>query len=316
MAFVVHANLDCEAHWAGVPLPARVAARVSLYGALVAALAPREVAVGDVEVWLPAAVDAGRVGAALRPRLRVGTPPHADLAWADARARDANDRRRVLGIAALPGARVVATLDELAAHLGGGRAPARWVCKAPWTSAGRDRAFGRGAELGGELRARVARLLARFGPLVFEPWCERIVDCGACARVDGAGVVTAHPPHGLLVDSRGGFAGIDLAPPALTGEERAQLATAVRAAGAMLAGLGYVGPYAVDAFAYRDDASGARRFHPVCEINARYSFGWVARALAERVGANRLGLGAGAPPHGATVLVAPTGDDPTAAWCA
>jgi len=32
--FVVHANLDCEAAWAGAPLPPAVARRVSYYAAL------------------------------------------------------------------------------------------------------------------------------------------------------------------------------------------------------------------------------------------------------------------------------------------
>jgi len=252
-------------------------------------------------VWVPAAVDPARLGL-LRPRLRVGTPPRADLAWADPAARHANDRRR------LPGARVVASVGELEAALPAGP----WVAKAPWTSAGRDRAFGDGPLLAGEVRARAERLLARFGALVVEPWCDRIVDAGICARVDARGSVTSHPPHGLLVDRRGGFAGIDLAPPALLPEETAQLAAAVGAAGAQLAALGYAGPFALDAFAYA--AAGARRFRPICEINARHTFGWVARALAERVGATRLGFSA--PPPGATVLVAPTADDPTSAWCA
>ena len=129
MAFVVHANLDCEARWAGVALPAHVLERVSLFGILVAALAPD--GERDVEVWVPAAVDPARLGL-LRPHVRVGTPPRADLAWADPGAKDANDRRRVLALAALPGARVVATVAELAAALPAGP----WVAKAPWTSAG------------------------------------------------------------------------------------------------------------------------------------------------------------------------------------
>jgi hypothetical protein len=308
VAFVVHANLDCEARWAGVALPAHVLERISLFGTLVAALAPADER--EVEVWVPATVDPARLGLELpRPHVRVGNPPRAELVWADPGAKDANDRRRGLALAALAGARAVGSLAELAAALPAGP----WVAKAPWTSAGRDRAFGDGAELAGELRVRVERLLARFGALIVEPWCERLIDVGVCARVDAAGSVTSHPPHGLAIDRRGGFAGIDLAPPALLPEESAQLAAAVGAAGAHLTALGYAGPFAVDAFAYRD-ADGARRFHPICEINARHTFGWVARALAARVGATRLGFGA--PPPGATVLVAPTADDPTAAWCA
>ena len=66
-----------------------------------------------------------------------------------------------------------------------------------------------------------------------------------------------------------------------------------------LRGAGYHGPFAIDAFAYRDGA--ARRFHPVCEINARYSFGWIAHALAARLGTTKLGFGRA--PDGARLLL-------------
>ncbi|MBA3462910.1 MAG: hypothetical protein H0T46_23340, partial [Deltaproteobacteria bacterium] len=51
----------------------------------------------------------------------------------------------------------------------------------------------------------------------------------------------------------------------------------------------------------------------VCEINARFSFGWIARALGRRHGTTRLGFAA-APP-GARVLIAPAADGITA-WIA
>ncbi|MBA3540746.1 MAG: hypothetical protein H0T79_14135, partial [Deltaproteobacteria bacterium] len=121
---------------------------------------------------------------------------------------------------------------------------------------------------------------------------------------------TSHPPHGLVVDARGGFIGIDLAPPPLEPAERDRLGELVEAAGRALAAIGYAGPYALDAFVYRDGA--ARRFHPICEINARYTFGFIARALGERFGARRLGFGP--VPAGATVLVAPAPGDPATAW--
>jgi hypothetical protein len=307
-AFVVHANLDCEAVWAEAPLPPAVAGRISYYAALLAALAPPGAA---VEVWAPAAVDASRLLSPppwTAPVMRVGTPPRADAVWADPAARAANDRRLALAVAAargaaLPGQRTIASADEI-------DLPGPWVCKAPWTAAGRDRCRGAGPPTQ-EQRARIGRLLARGGELVLEPWCDRVVDAGVCVRVNVDGTVMAHPPHTLLADARGGFLGIDLAPPALEAAERARLAELVEAAGAALAKLGYAGPYAVDAFAYHEGEH--RRFHPLCEINARLSFGWIARALADRLGTRRLGFGQ-APP-GARVLIAPAGDGVTA-WCA
>ena len=83
--------------------------------------------------------------------------------------------------------------------------------------------------------------------------------------------------------SRGGFA---VADPAFVRAVRDQLP--------------YAGPIAVDAFVTTDGQL------CVCEINARFSFGWVARALARRHGITKLGFSA--PPPGAHVLVEPRND--------
>jgi hypothetical protein len=298
MAFVIHANLDAEASWAGTTLRRAVRERISLTAALLAALAPRDATA--VEVWAPAAVDPAAIRLA-NVTMRAGTPPRADLRWADPGpiARAANDRRLALAVAPLAGARELRSLAELDAHAAA--TPGSWVCKAPWTAAGRDRAFGDGPPRG-ELRAHVARLFARAGALVYEPWLDRVVDVGTCAHVDAAGVVTAAAPHQLRVDASGRFRGIALAAPALAPGEADALAAAVVRAGAALTELGYAGPFTVDAFAYRDAAHpGARRLRALCEINARYSFGAVARALRSGLGGE---LGFGTPPPGATVLVA------------
>ena len=296
--FVIHANLDCEARWAGGGLPGKVSTRVSYYAALTAALAPEG---AEVEVWVPAAIDGTRL--AFPVAMRVGAPPRADLVWAASDAKAANDRRLARTLAAehelgVPGARVITSVGEL--DLVG-----PWVAKAPWTTAGRDRCHGDGPP-SDELRTRLGRLLARFGALVVEPWLPRVLDIGVCATVHADGTVTAHAPHGLVTDARGTFLGIDLAPPPLTELECARLAAFVAAIGPRL---GYVGPVAVDAFVT------AERRLCVCEINARYSFGWVARAMQRRHGTARLGFGA--PPAGATALIAPGPvDDGVTAWIA
>jgi hypothetical protein len=244
--------------------------------------------------------------------------PRIDLAWADPAAREANDRSRTLAIAAalgvaLPGACVVGSLDELDAHVAGfaGAAPRPWVCKARWTAAGRDRAHGAGGRVGGELRARLGRMLERFGPLVFEPWLDRVVDLGVCGEIAADGAVVVAEPHRVVTDPRGGFLGIELAP-AIDRAIAEPLRTTAHAAAALVAAqTGYRGPFAIDAFVYRD--AGAHHLHPLCELNARYTFGWIARGLARRLGIRRLGFDA--PPHGATLLIAP-GDDRVTAWCA
>src|SRR4029079_9890168 len=83
---------------------------------------------GAHQIWVPARVDPARLIAHRRwvpPVLRTGEPPASfDLRWANPQARDANDRSGTLAIAqtlgvALRGARVVGSLAELDAHVGG-----------------------------------------------------------------------------------------------------------------------------------------------------------------------------------------------------
>jgi len=360
-------NLDCEARWAGTTLPQRVLRKISAIASITAAL----VDVRDdevVEVWAPAPVDPSRLVAdPAWPRVvvRVGAPDRGDiaappadgraidLAWASPAAKPFNDRRFALAVEAQlgidePAARTVTSLDELeravtsldelerAVRAIGGP----WVAKALWTTAGRDRCRGEGAPTG-EQRVYLGRMLDRAGPeghpdraLVVEPWRDRIVDVGTCACVTDDGSVRVEAPHTLLVDARGGFAGIDVSPPPLEPHEHEAIIAAVHASGQALAQGGYRGPFAVDSFVYAD-ATGRRCVRAIVEINARHTFGHVARALVARGAGARLAGGArrdrdtnvtprrlGFTPLDdagrarARVLVEPTPDDATTAWLA
>ena len=297
--FVIDANLDCEAKWSGLALSPAVLARVSLYGMLVSALAPHG---SPVELWTPAAVDRLRWSGGGLIQSRVGSAPAAALRWADPAARAATDRRLARQVDALPGSFVLESLDQ--DHVW----PASWVAKAVWSAAGRDRCRGTGAP-NQEQHTRMSRLLAACGALVVEPWCERVLDLGVCATVEGGGV-RVEAPHGVIVDGRGGFLGIDLAAPALEPAERSELDARVQRAGAALRGAGYTGPFTVDAFIHTTPSG--RALH-VCEINARYTFGWIARAFARRTGCTRLGFGT--PPERSSTLIEDRGDHVTA-WIA
>jgi hypothetical protein len=260
-----------------------------------------------------------------RDRHRVSVPAPVSLARAVNDRRFAADLARQLDVAP-PGAAVITSVDELRAHLAAGGAAAsptgQWICKAPLSAAGRDRVLGGGEvilsgppdstppALAAEAERDVGRLLGRFGALTFEPWLARTCDLAVCAVVRPDGAVEQRPPHTLLTTPRGGFCGISRAPPPLSAAQRQQLTATVAAAGAALHRAGYLGPYNVDAFLHRDLA-GELQLRPLCEINARLSFGWVAAALFERHGFSELGFSA--PPPEATVLVAP-GDDGVAAW--
>lgn len=308
---IVYANLDQEAQWAGQTLPARVRRRIAGLSPLLAALAdePAEPA-EPAEVWAAEPVDASRlrtVAGWTPPAMRVGRPARWDLAWADPAAQHVNDRRFALEVArelgvALPGARVIEALDQLDAHARG-----EWICKAPWTAAGRDRVRGSGGVYD---RSKLARLLRIFGALVYEPWLDRVLDVGVCGRIGADGRVTIEPPHRLLTTAHGGFAGIFVPASTLDVANHDRLVEVVDGVGAALARAGYAGPFGVDAFVYR--AGDQLALHPLCEINARYTFGHVARALARRLDVSELGFGP--PPAGAIVLVAPTATEPVTAW--
>jgi hypothetical protein len=311
---IIYANLDQEARWARSTLPQRVLERISAAATLLASFAPE----GDSAIiYAPATVDPARVQFA-QVEVRTGAPPHWDVAWADPTAQAVNDRRLALQLGAeldivLPGARVIMSLCELDAHLAADGAAAgferRWVCKAPWTAAGRDRAHGQGDVAEGEVRVHLGRMLERFGALTFEPWLHRMIDLGVCVQLRPDGLLHVDRPHTLISDARGNFLGIDIVEPALTEAEHAELGRVVHTAGAKLHDLGYSGAYTLDAFVYRD--RGMRKLHALCELNARHTFGHVARALHARLRTRTLGFGT-APP-GARILVAP-GEDGVTAW--
>lgn len=319
MTFHIVANLDQEALWLGKPgLSHRAQKTISAYSALLAALAPSD----DVTVWAHTAVDSERLLPSpgwRPPKVCVGTPPHIDLRWADPEAKAANDRRFALHLAtsfgcALPGARVIHSLDDLAHYVAAGGAVASldgsWVCKAPWSSAGRERVFGKGTRLDERQCAQLARLFDDGETaLVFEPWLTRTCDVAICGTI--ADAVSLLEPHGLVSSERGGFVGIDLAPPPLDACDRDALVATAKRVATELARAGYRGPFGIDGFVYRDGDT--QRLHPLCEINARYTFGHVAHALADRIGISTLRFSQPAP-HGAMVLVRPSRDDAASVW--
>jgi hypothetical protein len=240
----------------------------------------------------------------------------------DAVAKAANDRRLTLQVreqagVSLPLATWIESATALHTHLqrvshqlGAGG----WVCKAPWTAAGRDRVWGLGTDAAAVQRAET--LLRSCGALIFEPWLDRIEDFGVLATVD-AQRVTQRAPHRLLCNAQGGFAGIEVGteantPVAMSTAERDTIVATVEAAGATLRELGYCGPFTIDGFFYR--AEQQRRLAPLCEINARLSFGWVALACTTRLGGTALRVGNQAPTSAAEVLLHPTAQAPFAVW--
>ncbi len=216
-------------------------------------------------------------------------PPPADV------VRRANHRELALEIArehgiALDGSRMIDSIGALEAHLARGGAAlsgtGRWVVKAPWSAAGRWRRVGGPGPLDDTARRAIENLLERSGALLFEPWLERVDDLGATALVVGEGLAQIGF-HRQDVDGYGRFRGVRLrrdrdAAPWLSSAERDAVEGALAAVGDRLRAIGYRGPLTIDGWRYRS-REGEIRLHPLGEINARITFGLVARALLERL---------------------------------
>ncbi len=298
----VLANLDVEARLGGQTLPESLQRRLSAAGSLLRVLArPRE------GLWTPRELDVSRV-----PEL-AGLPSPTYLSgegqrllqprirWADERGSNARifSRRfdlecmQVMQSASLEGIRWVHDVDELYAALSqrGCSEEFPWVLKSEWSSAGRGALHGRGTALrdgtavdeSPAVRAMLAAPGGEAGGALLEPWLPRLLDVG-CRGVVEQGGVRLEGGHRLHVTSTGGFRGVDVMLgheplPELSTAEWEELQLVSTRVGGQLAQAGYLGPFSVDAFAYRKP-DGKRAFRSLCEVNPRWTFGFVARAWA------------------------------------
>ncbi len=161
-----------------------------------------------------------------------------------------------------------------------------WVAKAPFSASGRERVRRRGRILDGEERVRVGRLISRYRQLLVEPWMPRVADYGCTGLAyEARSELRIFAPHQLHSDGTGVFRGVRIADRETMAALGASFARAVQgsaeSAGHALHAAGYRGPFGIDAFTYHD-AAGNLRLQARSEINARLSFGLVARALAEQ----------------------------------
>lgn len=168
----------------------------------------------------------------------------------------------------------MAALDRI---LAARSAPESWIVKAPFSASGRERYLMRKGTLLPDAKSRrtVEHLFERHGPLLFEPWMDRIADYG-CAALLTATELRIVGIHSQQVDIKGQFAGIDLDAD-LPGRDRERFLEIVEGVASALRREGYVGPFGVDAWTYRRE-DGTTVFHPLGEINARMTFGLVAHS--------------------------------------
>lgn len=129
------------------------------------------------------------------------------------------------------------------------------------------------------------------GPVIVEPWLDRVLDLGIQLTVRSDGVQVDGVGRNL-VDTRGHHRGVALVPLAtglpiplriflMSRPVQETLQQVGARIGAALAEAGHRGPAAIDALIYRDgDGFGLK---PIVEVNPRCSMGRIALALKRRV---------------------------------
>ena len=178
-----------------------------------------------------------------------------------------------LGVA-IEGAATASTLDELdeAARRACPRADDKWVVKSPYGFAARERVLGRGPSVGGAQAAWAAKRLARGETLIFQPWLEVVREYGVVAEIGRDGSHTILGVSDLRTNGAGTGTGYVLGRAPSPGRMR-ELESMTRVVCERLYAEGYRGPAGVDAVEH------AGGLHPLLEVNARYTMGFVAVAV-------------------------------------
>jgi hypothetical protein len=217
--------------------------------------------------WTPTAAEAGeKAGAIVRPvPFEVVRRVNSKL-WSHALEVE-------LGLT-LEGAATADSFEELseAAARACPGAEDKWVIKSPFGFAARERVLGRGPRVEGAQAVWAVRRLARGETLIFQPWLEVVREYGVCVRIarDGAHRVLGFSD--LQTNGAGTGLGYVLARPPSPGRA-AELERTAAAVCARLHAEGYCGPAGLDAVEH------AGGLHPLLEVNARYTMGFVALAV-------------------------------------
>jgi hypothetical protein len=190
---------------------------------------------------------------------------------------------RELGVELLGAARLE-RIDDLAeavrrsaSEFGEPASDHRWVVKANFGMAARERLLGRGLNLTLTQRSWLSRRFAAEGALFFEPWLHRRAEAGIQWTLPplGQGTPKLEGLTPLLCDSRGGYQGSEFSLDTSIPREWSRAVDVCEQAATRLQTLGYLGPLGIDAAIY-EDAAGTAHVRPLQDINARYTMGRLA----------------------------------------
>ena len=217
--------------------------------------------------WTPSAVRAGEgVGAIVEPLPFETIARVNSKLWSHALEVE-------LGVG-IEGAATASTLEELneAARRACPRASDKWVVKSPYGFAARERVLGRGPAVEGAQAAWASKRLARGETLIFQPWLEVLREYGVVAEIGRDGSQTILGVSDLRTNGAGTGTGYLLGRPP-SAERMRELEATARVVFERLHREGYHGPVGLDAIEH------ARGLHPLLEVNARYTMGFVAVAV-------------------------------------
>jgi hypothetical protein len=228
--------------------------------------------------WTPSAVEAGeRVGAIINPvPFEIVRRVNSKL-WSHALEVELS--------VALPGAATASTFDELSKWVAHARPSSddKWVIKSPFGFAARDRVLGRGPRLERAQATWCERRFQKGETLIFQPWLKVIREYGVVLEILADGSYEIHGISDLQTNGAGTGTGYILgrkpAPHRLVELERIAHVVVKR-----LFQEGYTGPVGIDALEH------AEGLHPLLEINARYTLGFIAVAAEKVLGAGLLQL--------------------------
>jgi hypothetical protein len=217
--------------------------------------------------WTPSAAEAGmKVGALVCPiSFEVVRRVNSKL-WSHALEVE-------LGVA-LEGAATAGTIEELREHAARAcpGAEDKWVIKSPYGFAARERVLGRGPSLEGAQAVWALKRLARGETLIFQPWLEVVREYGVVVEIRGDGSHSVLGVSDLQTNGAGTGVGYVLGRPP-SSRRMVELEAIAGAVCERLHAEGYRGPAGIDAIEH------AGGLHPLLEVNARYTMGFVALAV-------------------------------------
>ncbi|MGB7926349.1 MAG: hypothetical protein WCF57_24120 [Pyrinomonadaceae bacterium] len=217
--------------------------------------------------WTPSAVEAGRQAGA-----RVRSIPFDTVARVNSKLWS-HALEVELGLA-LPGAATAATFEELRETVARAcpKPGDKWVVKCPFGFAARERVLGRGPIIEGPQAKWCERRLVKGETLIFQPWLESLREYGVVMEIAPGGELEIHGISDLQTNGAGTGTGYILGRPPAPHRVR-ELESIASLVGARLFKEGYHGPVGIDALEH------TRGLHPLLEINARYTMGFIALAV-------------------------------------